>query len=119
MCKSIPPSQRLATDDCILSRRARIQLHDPHAQLRVPDDYSAIQLLSAAREILDLIYKISATSFDVAYLDPACGFCWFLAGATITRFLRVKIDAQDAGEVSALTQELAAIKLVFTLYRAK
>lgn len=94
-------------------------MHDPHAQLRVPDDYSATQLLSAAREILDLIYKISATSFDVTYLDLACGFCWFLAGATITRFLRVKIDAQDAEEVSALTQELGAIKLVFPLNRAK
>ncbi|KAG9042988.1 hypothetical protein FS837_010152 [Tulasnella sp. UAMH 9824] len=91
---------------------ARIQLHDPHAQLRVPDDYSAIQLLSAAHEILDLIYKISATSFYVAYLDPACGFCWFLAGATITRFLRVKIDAQDAKEVAALTQELGAVKYI-------
>ena len=69
-----------------------------------------MQLLSAARNILDLIYKVSATSFDVIYLDHAVGFCWFLAGVTITRFLRAKIDAQDQEEVSALTQELATIK---------
>lgn len=88
-----------------------IQLHDPHAQLLIPDDYSAAQLLSSAREILDLIHKISATSFDILYLDPTCSFCWFLAGTTLTRFLRVKIDATDEEEVSVLTQELAIIKL--------
>ncbi|KAG8941102.1 hypothetical protein FRC04_004722 [Tulasnella sp. 424] len=93
---------------------AMIQLHDPHAQLRSPDDYSAIKLLSAAREILDLVYKLSATSFDVIYLDHACSFGWFLAGVTVTRFLRVKMDAQDQEEVSTLTQELATIKYMLT-----
>lgn len=94
----------------LLPHVAMIQLHDPHAQLLIPDDYSAAQLLSSAREILDLIHKISATSFDILYLDPTCSFCWFLAGTTLTRFLRVKIDATDEEEVSVLTQELAIIK---------
>lgn len=95
-----------------------IQLHDPHAQLRSPDDYSAMKMLSAAREVLDLIYKLSATSFDVLYLDHACSFGWFLAGATVTRFLTVKMDAQDQEEVSRLTQELAAIKFASGLHKA-
>ncbi|KIO33995.1 hypothetical protein M407DRAFT_166327 [Tulasnella calospora MUT 4182] len=98
----------------LLPHVAMIQLHDPHAQLDRPDDYSSAQLLSAAREILELVYKISATTFDVIYLDHACGICWFMAGATIIRFIGVKIDAKDEEEVAVLTQELAPIKTLLS-----
>lgn len=87
-----------------------IQLHDPHAQLGQPDNYSSMQLLGAARDTLDLIYKICATSYDVIYLDHACGFGWFLAGTTLIRFLGAKMDARDQEEVALLKQEIATVR---------
>lgn len=46
-----------------------IQLHDPHAQFHSPNDHSAMQMLSATREILDLIYKVCGTTYDLIYMD--------------------------------------------------
>ncbi|KAG8911180.1 hypothetical protein FRC00_006944, partial [Tulasnella sp. 408] len=107
--QSIPRALRQPVGATVDPLLAMIQLHDPHAQLDLPDDYSSAQLLSAAREILELVYKLSATSFDVIYLDHACGICWFMAGATIIRFIGTKIDSKDEEEVAALTQELAPL----------
>ncbi|KAG9043659.1 hypothetical protein FS837_009294 [Tulasnella sp. UAMH 9824] len=91
---------------------AMIQLHDPHAKPELPDDPSAAQLLWATRGILDLIYKVCATTFDLLFLDHSCSFCWFVAGASIIRFLKVKMQQKDEEEVARLTQELGAVKFM-------
>lgn len=87
-----------------------IQLHDPHADLADPSDHSTKRLASAAQGILELIYAICATSFDLIYLDHASSFCWFVAGATIIRFLKIKQAVDDEVEVERLTQELNTVK---------
>lgn len=87
-----------------------IQLHDPHAQPESPNDYSAMQMLAATRAIMDLIYKLCGTTYDLLYLDHGCGFCWFAAGAAIIRFLKARMDAGDEDEVARLEQELGVVK---------
>ena len=51
------------------SYRAQILLHEPHAKLAVPGDVSAARVMYGARAILDLMYAISSTSYDVSLLD--------------------------------------------------
>jgi len=51
---------------------AMIVLHDPHAEISSTSCLSSERLLAASRAVLDLIYKICATSFDLLLLDHAC-----------------------------------------------
>lgn len=90
--------------------RATIVLHDPHADTFSPNCPSSQRLLVAARAILDLIYKVCGTTFDLIYLDHASSMCWFMAGVVLIRFLRVKTSEGDAEEVAKLTQELGIVK---------
>ena len=50
-------------------------LHDPHADVRLSGCISALKILTAARAILDLIYNIWSTSFDITLLDLFCSVC--------------------------------------------
>lgn len=49
--------------------RAQIMLHDHHFRLDSPTDQSAVVVYKAAHAILDLVYNISSTSYDVSLLD--------------------------------------------------
>ncbi|KAG9042989.1 hypothetical protein FS837_010153 [Tulasnella sp. UAMH 9824] len=92
--------------------RAMIQLHDPHANFSDSNDPSTIRLAAAVQSILELIYAICATSFDLIFLDHASSFCWFVAGATIIHFLKAKMGLGEEAEVARLTQELNVVKFV-------
>ena len=50
-------------------------LHDPHAEVRLSSCVSALKILTAARAILDFIYSIYSTSFDITLLDSFCSVC--------------------------------------------
>ena len=50
-------------------------LHDPHADVLLSGCVSAHKILTAARAILDLIYHIWSTSFDITLLDSFCSVC--------------------------------------------
>ncbi|KAG8969216.1 hypothetical protein FRC05_001180 [Tulasnella sp. 425] len=117
----IPPAFRTPVDTTVdpllymahlLPHVAMIQLHDPHANFSDPNDRSAIRVASAVQSILELIYAVCATSFDLIYLDHACSFCWFVAGAAIIRLLKAKMNFKDEAEVERLTQELNVVKFV-------
>ncbi|KAG9047468.1 hypothetical protein FS837_002182 [Tulasnella sp. UAMH 9824] len=71
-----------------------------------------MQMLAATRAILDLIYKLSGTAYDLLYLDHSCSVGWFMAGTAIIRFLKAKIDAKDEDEVMGLEQELGVVKFM-------
>lgn len=90
--------------------RSMILLHDPHADLASPTCPSSQRMLMATRAILELVYKITATTYDLIYLDHTCAFCWFVAGTALIRFLRFKMEAGDEVEVSRITQEIAAVR---------
>ncbi|KIO22775.1 hypothetical protein M407DRAFT_245044 [Tulasnella calospora MUT 4182] len=89
-----------------------IQLHDPHARLYSPNDYSSIQMLAATRAIMNLTYKVCGTTYDLLYMDHGCSFGWFVAGAAIIRFLKAKMDEKDEDEVARLEQDFGVVKFM-------
>ncbi|KAG8997271.1 hypothetical protein FRB93_000404 [Tulasnella sp. JGI-2019a] len=91
---------------------AMITLHDPHANVFATHDVSAEKLLKSARAILDLIYKICSTTFDLIYLDHSASTAWFFAGVTLIRFLNARTIQKNDAEVARLNQELGVIKFM-------
>lgn len=91
--------------------RATILLHDPHADPSSPFCKSSEKLLFASRQILDLVYILCSTSFDVTLLDPVASFAWFLAARVLVRFLKAKIEARKHAEAVGLRNELEVIRL--------
>ncbi|KAG8846766.1 hypothetical protein FRB96_001791 [Tulasnella sp. 330] len=94
----------------MIPHMAIITLHDPHADVFSLGDVSAQKILAGARAILELIYKVCATTYDLIYLDHSSSKAWFLAGITLIRFLCARTVQNDDAEVARLTQELGAIK---------
>ncbi len=54
-------------------------LHDPHAEVRKSGCISALKILTSARAILDLIYSVWSTSFDITLLDSFCSVRLFVS----------------------------------------
>ena len=105
--------------------RATIMLHDPHAEVRLSSCVSSQKVLTAARAILDLIYNIWSTSFDITLLDSFCSvchnffislkyppkqdiyqFCWFAGGRVLVRFLQAALANQTLDQISTLRGEI-------------
>ena len=55
--------------DGVRWRRAHILLHEPHAKPDVITCPSARKTLTAARAIVELMYMLSSTNYDVTLLD--------------------------------------------------
>jgi len=91
---------------CLTSLAATIMLHDPHAEVQLSSCVSSQKVLSAARAILDLIYNIWSTSFDITLLDSFCSFCWFIGGRVLVRFLQVALETQTLDQISTLRGEI-------------
>lgn len=86
-----------------------IQLHDPHANL-VTRCVSAIKLEDSVTKILDMMYKLCATSYDPSLLPHFVGFVWFVAGSTIIRFMKVKMLNDETEMISAYEDQLSFVK---------
>ncbi|KAF8898638.1 hypothetical protein BD779DRAFT_1607387 [Infundibulicybe gibba] len=95
---------------CLMPHVATIILHDPHANVRQSGCISALKILTAARAVLDLIYNVWSTSFDITLLDSFCSFCWFVAGRVLVRFLQASIDAHSQDQISTLRAELDFVR---------
>ncbi|KAJ3570257.1 hypothetical protein NP233_g4533 [Leucocoprinus birnbaumii] len=91
---------------CLVPYVAAIVLHDPHADVRRSGCISALKILTAARAILDMIYSIWSTSFDITLLDTFCSFAWFTAGRVLVRFLQAAIDAAGQDQIATLRAEV-------------
>ncbi|KAI0684542.1 hypothetical protein BC835DRAFT_1422219 [Cytidiella melzeri] len=70
---------------------AMILLHDPHVKLNDPACSSTPKLLQAARNILELVYLISSTTYDASLLDHFAVTGWYFAGRVFVRFLHSAI----------------------------
>lgn len=90
----------------LMSHVANIVLHEPHADVRRSGCISALKILTAARAILDLVYSVWSTSFDISLLDSFCSFCWFCAGRVLIRFLQAAIEVNSQEQISTLRGEL-------------
>lgn len=87
-----------------------ILLHDPHAKIGVAESPSSERLLTTALAIMDLMYGLSATTYDFIQLDYSCSFCWFLTGTVLVRFLRVRLVAEEREEARWLRSEINVAK---------
>ncbi|KAI0088814.1 hypothetical protein BDY19DRAFT_149001 [Irpex rosettiformis] len=96
----------------IVSHLATILLHDPHVNLDDPACPSRIKLLQASQGILELIYLISSTSYDVSLLDHFAISGWYFAGREIARFLRSAIRCNNAGDIITHCAELNDIHTI-------
>ncbi|KAA1467928.1 hypothetical protein DENSPDRAFT_833103 [Dentipellis sp. KUC8613] len=88
---------------------AIILLHDPHAHVGSAGCMSAYKILEAARAILDLIYAVQSTSYDITLLDYFCAFCWFMAGRVLVRFWHAAQDAKSEEQMLTLRAEVEYI----------
>ncbi|KAF9015250.1 hypothetical protein BDQ17DRAFT_1340740 [Cyathus striatus] len=95
---------------CLMPHVATIVLHDPHAEVRQSGCISALKILTAARAILDLIYNVWSTSYDITLLDPFCSFSWFVGGRVLVRFLQAALDAKSQDQISTLRAEIEFVQ---------
>lgn len=119
------------TRDPSFSHRAHILLHEPHAKPDVAGCVSSRKTLNASRAILELIYMVAATNYDVSLLDlqafvraptPHCSrrrdltrttqMCWFMAGRVLVRFLRAAIDNARHDQLIPLQREVSYVRCV-------
>ncbi|KAG8895728.1 hypothetical protein FRC01_012227 [Tulasnella sp. 417] len=92
----------------LLPHVTMILLQEPHADVGSPDCLSSRRILSAAQSILELVYKRFGTAYDLIYLDHACSFGWFVAGAALIRFLKAQMGSSNNVEVERITKNWAS-----------
>jgi len=93
----------------LMPHLAIILLHDPYAHVYSPGCVSAFKILEASRRILDLIYTVRSTSFDITLLYFFCAFSWFMAGRVLVRFWQAAQDANSEEQVLTLRAEVEYI----------
>ncbi|KAH9984661.1 hypothetical protein BJV74DRAFT_848132 [Russula compacta] len=94
---------------CLMPHLAIILMHDPHAHVHHPGCVSAFKILEASRNILNLIYAVLSTSYDVTLLDSFCAFSWFMAGRVLVRFWQAAQDANSEDQTLTLRAEVEYI----------
>ncbi|PAV22369.1 hypothetical protein PNOK_0232600 [Pyrrhoderma noxium] len=90
---------------------AQILLHDPHVDIKRKGCISAARILEAARAVLDQLYNIWATSFDLTLLDNFCCFAFFMCGRVLTRFLQEARTIGDHTQAITYRSELEYIRI--------
>ncbi|KAI0051666.1 hypothetical protein FA95DRAFT_1511617 [Auriscalpium vulgare] len=94
---------------CLIPHLAIILLHDPHAHVDSAGCVSAFKILEAARGILDLVYAVRSTSYDISLLDNFCAFAWFMAGRVLVRFWHAAQEAKSDEQIITLRAEVEYI----------
>ncbi|KAI5124712.1 hypothetical protein M0805_004318 [Coniferiporia weirii] len=90
---------------------AKILLHDPHVDLKRKGCISVQRILEAARAVMDQLYAIWSTSFDLTLLDNFCCFAFFMCGRVLTRFLHEAKEKGDQIQQLAFRTELEYIRI--------
>ncbi|KZT75140.1 hypothetical protein DAEQUDRAFT_720354 [Daedalea quercina L-15889] len=98
---------------CSAAHLADIVLHEPHAIVGRRNCVSSCRILAAARAILDLLYLICSTSYDLSFLDIFPMLCWFMAGRVFARFLQAAINHNNEEQIMTLWTEVDYIRAVF------
>ncbi|CAE6477362.1 unnamed protein product [Rhizoctonia solani] len=97
----------------LISQLAVILLHDKHANLYSPNCQSAWRLVAAARAILDLMYIVCSTSYDITRLPLVCVQCWGRSAFVLIRLYKLEISRGRQEEALAIDLEIQSIR--FTL----
>ncbi|KAH7337953.1 hypothetical protein B0J17DRAFT_406878 [Rhizoctonia solani] len=94
----------------LISQFVVILLHDKHANLYSPNCQSARKLVAAARTILDLMYMVCSTSYDITRLPPICVQCWGRSASVLIRLYRLEISRGRQEEALAIDLEIQSIR---------
>ncbi|KAF8592080.1 hypothetical protein K439DRAFT_1401652 [Ramaria rubella] len=94
----------------LIPHTATLLLHDPHADFGLPDR-SSEKLSVAAHAILDLVYLICSTSYDITLLDPAVMWCWYTAAQELVREMQHMRQTAQAAQAAVLRSEIEVIRL--------
>jgi hypothetical protein len=91
-----------------------IYLHEPFANLELPDDPSNQRLLDASRSILKMIFAITSTCLDLSLISRA-DFGLHTAARTLVFFLKHAVRTGDtsAGTEEQLRSEVEVFRLAF------
>ncbi|KAI0689159.1 hypothetical protein BC835DRAFT_271332 [Cytidiella melzeri] len=121
---SFPPEMRAALQDqtidphlyaaLITGHLCVIMLHDRWMDMDNPMCPSAGKVIKATRSILDLMYLISSTSYDVSLLDQICLSGWYIAGRCLIRFLHAAIRHNFVEHIVVLHTEVSYVHAVLS-----
>ena len=87
-----------------------IILHDPHAEMSNPRDKSRVKIFQATRMILESVYALSATSYDVTLLPTRCVLYWLVAARALTRMYRVYLEQDQLDEAAVTKTEINVLR---------
>ncbi|KAK4048864.1 hypothetical protein OIO90_005672 [Microbotryomycetes sp. JL221] len=91
-----------------LPHTATILLHEPFCTTK-PGDVSMERCVLSAKAILEAIFTLFSTSFDVGLLCPFINYCWAIAGRTLVRELAIK---QHRGTTEGVDQLRSGIQCI-------
>ncbi|KAG9001547.1 hypothetical protein FRB94_004698 [Tulasnella sp. JGI-2019a] len=93
---------------------AVILLHDPHVDFNSSTCPSKKKMLDAVDVIMASIYQLSSTPHDIVLLDHYSSFCWVMAGMTLIRILRAKLETKSHIEAIKVNAEIEVVKHILT-----
>ncbi|CCL98861.1 uncharacterized protein FIBRA_00868 [Fibroporia radiculosa] len=99
---------------CTAPWLAFIILHEPHAHVWSPVCDSALKILNSSRAILNLVYDVYATSYDLALLSQFSILSWFMAGRVLVRFLQAAFESGEREIGTTLLVEIDFIRTVLS-----
>ncbi|KAH9937175.1 uncharacterized protein B0H18DRAFT_969438 [Fomitopsis serialis] len=89
---------------------ADILLHESHAVIGRKNCVSSCRILNAARAMLDLLYQVNSTSYDLTFLSVFPVMCWFMAGRVFVRFLLAAINQNSEEQCLTIWAEVDYIR---------
>ncbi|KAF8480648.1 fungal-specific transcription factor domain-containing protein [Gautieria morchelliformis] len=92
----------------LIPHAATLLLHDPHAD---GGDRSRGKLSVAAHAILDLVYLICSTDYDITLLDPTIIWCWSTAAQELVHEMQHMRQTGQTTQVAVLRSEIEVIRL--------
>ncbi|SCV69806.1 BQ2448_1200 [Microbotryum intermedium] len=101
-----------------LPHAAVILLHEPFCTIR-DDDVSMQKCSQSAKAILNSIFTLYSSSFDIGLLVPFTNFVWAVAGRTLVRELAIKIERKvDVPGQTRLRSEVTMILSAMRAYKS-
>ncbi|KAJ1305459.1 hypothetical protein OPQ81_000469 [Rhizoctonia solani] len=94
----------------LISHFTVILLHDKLANLYSPNCKSTQKLVAAARGILDLMYTVCSTSYDITRLPPVCVQCWGRSASVLIRLYKLELSRGNQEEALAVDLEIQSIR---------
>ncbi|KEP55152.1 fungal specific transcription factor domain protein [Rhizoctonia solani 123E] len=96
-----------------ITHLAMILLHDKHANFYSPNCLSSSKIITAARAIIDLMYTVCSTSYDLTRLPTICINCWGRAASFLTRLYKLEISRGRQEEALTIDLEIQSVRFIF------